>query len=216
MQYTNPELRNMNGGMMKTTDSIIIVSLPQKNTYKMTVKTIQHSVQLVTLAGVITATMSCGNAAEAPATTPAADTTTAAPANTTQSDVHELHWLNGWWQNPSKVGIAFEDWKLNDNGTMTGRSGMVVGKDTIASETLVIEQKDNKIYYIPTVKGQNNDQPIPFEMTSAVADSFVFENKEHDFPNRIVYYKLPNNKLTAVIYGTMNGQPASERFELSR
>ncbi len=182
----------------------------------MTVKTIQHSVQLVTLAGVLTATMSCGNTAEAPATTPAADTTTAAPANTTQSDVHELHWLNGWWQNPSKVGIAFEDWKLNENGTMTGRSGMVVGKDTIASETLVIEQKDNKIYYIPTVKGQNNDQPIPFEMTSAVADSFVFENKEHDFPNRIVYYKLANNKLTAVIYGTLNGQPASERFELSR
>jgi hypothetical protein len=183
----------------------------------MTVKSIQHSVQLVTLASAITATMSCGNTAEAPATTPAADTTTAAPAaTTTQSDVHELHWLNGWWQNPSKVGIAFEDWKLNDNGTMTGRSGMVVGKDTIASETLVIEQKDNKIYYIPTVKGQNNDQPIPFEMTSAVADSFVFENKEHDFPNRIVYYKLPNNKLTAVIYGTMNGQPVSERFELSK
>lgn len=182
----------------------------------MTVRSIQNAAQLVLLAGAITATIGCGNSTEAPATTPTADTTAPTTANTTQSDVHELHWLNGWWQNPSKVGIAFEDWKLNDNGTMTGRSGMVVGKDTIASETLVIEQKENKIYYIPTVKGQNNDQPIPFEMTSAVADSFVFENKEHDFPNRIVYYKLPNNKLTAVIYGTMNGQPASERFELSR
>jgi hypothetical protein len=216
MQYTNPELGNMNGGMMKTTDSIIIVNLPSQNTHKMTIKTILHSAQLVLITGAIAATISCGNTAETPTTSPAAETVTAPAATDTQSDVHELHWLNGWWQNPSKVGIAFEDWKLNDNGTMTGRSGMVVGKDTIASETLVIEQKENKIYYIPTVKGQNNDQPIPFEMTSAVADSFVFENKEHDFPNRIVYYKLPNNKLTAVIYGTMNGQPASERFELSK
>jgi len=179
----------------------------------MRVKTILHLAQLAMITGAITTTLGCGNTAETPATAPP---TVATAEPTANSDVHELHWLNGWWQNPSNVGIAFEDWKLNDNGTMTGRSGMVVGNDTIVSETVAIEQKENKIYYIPTVKGQNNDQPIPFEMTSAVADSFVFENKVHDFPNRIVYYKLANNKLTAIIYGTMGDKPVTERFELSK
>ncbi|HEV8253574.1 MAG TPA: DUF6265 family protein [Vicinamibacteria bacterium] len=41
----------------------------------------------------------------------------------------------------------------------------------------------------------------------------VFENKEHDFPQRILYWLDPERRLHARIEGTHGGQALSEEWE---
>lgn len=155
---------------------------------------------------------SCGNAeTEQPANAAAPEAPAAAPMATTK----DLEWLNGWWQKATPEGTVYERWTINGE-TLSGEGGFIKGKDTMVSETIVLQQQGTDLMYIPTVKGQNNDQPVPFKLTSATADSFVFENPEHDFPSKITYRKVSETTLVARISGKINGQEQAEAFELSK
>lgn len=166
------------------------------------------------LAASIIAMTSCGDKPAEQGDPVSADsvTTEAGPASASLS---ELQWLNGWWQKATPEGIVFEEWHMSGDA-MAGRSGFIKGKDTMISETISLESKGGDIYYIPTVKGQNNDQPVPFRFTGAAADSFIFENPEHDFPSKIVYKKLSATSLVATISGKIQGKEQAESFDLSK
>ncbi|RYZ86535.1 MAG: hypothetical protein EOP04_13675 [Proteobacteria bacterium] len=59
--------------------------------------------------------------------------------------------------------------------------------------------------------------PVAFLLVdSALANSFVFENKKHDFPQQIIYTKLSGEKLAAVISGPIEGKIVTEEFTLYR
>lgn len=135
---------------------------------------------------------------------------------TASNGVESLKWLEGWWQQVTPGGVIFERWYATENGTLQGSGGFIKGKDTMISETILVEERNGKLHYIPTVKGQNNDEPVPFALTSAVGDSFVFENPAHDFPSKITYRKKSNMELVASISGIVNGKPRSESFELNK
>lgn len=161
----------------------------------------------------ILALSSCGN--EQPTNeqpTETATETIAAPITT----LADLNWLAGRWEHNMGEGIAFEEWAIADGGSLTGMGGFIKGTDTMISETIVLEQKDNDILYIPTVKDQNDGQPIPFKLTIAAGDSFVFENPAHDFPTMITYKKVSPTSLVASISGKINGEPHSETFALDK
>jgi hypothetical protein len=127
-----------------------------------------------------------------------------------------LHWLNGKWQQITKEGIIFENWQLEADGSMTGSSGFIKGKDTMTGESILLVQKGNDVLYIPTVKGQNNDEPIPFTLSVSTADSFVFVNPGHDYPNKIVYKKFNGDSMAATISGKPGGKEQSEIFAMKR
>jgi hypothetical protein len=127
-----------------------------------------------------------------------------------------FHWLNGKWQQITKAGIIFENWQLEADGSMTGSSGFIKGKDTMAGESILLVQKGNDVLYIPTVKGQNNDEPIPFTLSVSTADSFVFVNPGHDYPDKIVYKKFSDDSMVATISGKPGGKEQSEIFAMKR
>jgi len=136
--------------------------------------------------------------------------TTKAPAD----PLTNLHWLAGLWQQQQSDGILYEEWRLNNDGSMSGSSGFIKMNDTIVSETISLEIRDGKVMYIPTVKGQNNGDPIPFTLTTATADSFEVENPAHDFPSRITYHKTSSTSLSAQISGMVHGNRKSETFRM--
>jgi hypothetical protein len=155
----------------------------------------------------------CGNSetTEQPAT----NETVAAPVAAPLATVKDMQWLTGWWQHVTPGGIAFEEWTLNGEA-MAGRGGFIKGKDTMVSETVTLEQQGSDLMYIPTVKDQNSGQPVPFKLTVATADSFVFENPQHDFPSKITYRKVSDTVLVARISGTIEGKEQAEAFELAK
>ena len=82
---------------------------------------------------------------------------------------------------------------------------MVNGKDTIPEETVELKLANGKITFSPTVRNQNGGQPVVFTLVSIEGTKFTFENKQHDFPQRIIY-DIHEKTLSVTISGnTKNG-----------
>jgi len=125
-------------------------------------------------------------------------------------------WLIGKWQQTSSERILTETWeKLNDS-TYAGKSFFVIGKDTVSFETIRLEQHGKTLLYIPTVKNQNNEEPISFVQTSSSTNQIIFENSKHDFPQLISYTKKGKTTLVAEISGVVNGKKKSQSFPMQK
>ena len=130
--------------------------------------------------------------------------------------IENVSWLIGEWQNTSSEGILTETWeKLNDS-TYAGKSFFVIGKDTVSSETIRLEQHGETLLYIPIVKNQNNEQPISFALTSSTTQQMIFENPKHDFPQLISYTQTNKTAMVAEISGVINGKKKSQSFPMQK
>lgn len=116
----------------------------------------------------------------------------------------DLSWLAGKWNGTADGMEFFEEWKPMDGSSMEGKGGAISDKDTVFSEKLKIEKRGEDLFYIPTVK--ENGGAVDFKFTGLKNDSIVFENPAHDFPQRIVYFRLPDNMLYACIDGLEAGK----------
>lgn len=125
-------------------------------------------------------------------------------------------WLVGAWENKSPEGHFSELWNKADDGTLIGKSYFIVNKDTLFSESIELAQKDDAVFYSATVKGQNNNQPVAFKLTSNKPGELVFENPKHDYPQKIVYKKVNDDSLVAIISGNQQGKNSLEQFPLKR
>lgn len=121
-------------------------------------------------------------------------------------------WLIGNWENTSPDGVLTENWqKLNDS-TFSAASYLIKGKDTIHFESVVLAQKGETLTYLATVKGQNDNKPVAFTSTNETENKLIFENPQHDYPQKITYTKGANNTLTAEVTGKLQGKVTTERF----
>jgi len=130
--------------------------------------------------------------------------------------IKEFAWLEGTWKNPTKDGLYTEKWTKVNDSVFTAMSAVTKGKDTLFYETVVLDQKGDSLHYIVTTPKQNDAKPVSFTLKSFTANSYIFENKKHDFPQRITYTKVTNDSLMAEISGTQNGKPAVEQFPMKR
>ena len=130
-----------------------------------------------------------------------------------ENPIDQARWLLGEWV--SKTGVH-EQWQRQRETSFSGRSFFMNGKDTMVMETIQLEQRGNDLFYIPTVKNQNGGQPVPFKMTKISAGELVFENPDHDFPQKISYTKVGMDSLHAEISGTINGKERSKLFPMRR
>jgi hypothetical protein len=170
-----------------------------------------HKISAIFLAATVIA--SCGDAANETAKN---EVETVPVATPTYNELAKADWIMGRWQSNFKGGSATEIWEKQNDSTFGGRSFVVAGKDTVSSEQLRLVQEGDLLYYIPTVKGQNNNQPVKFKMIKATGDELIFENPEHDFPQKISYKKVSADSIVAEISGNMNGVQSAEQFPMSR
>ncbi len=128
----------------------------------------------------------------------------------------KAYWLIGTWENKSQNGELTERWEKQNDSVYNGESFFIKGKDTIHSEQIVLSETDGKVKYSPKVKGQNDDKPVDFTMTTVTDKQLVFENQSHDFPQKITYTKITNDSLVAEISGNHQGRPMSEKYPMKR
>ncbi len=108
---------------------------------------------------------------------------------------------------------VMESWQKVNDTLMEGRSYEITGPDTVLSETVQLISNGDGVFYIPTVKDQNNEQPVAFKLSSHEGNKFVFENPKHDFPTSITYDFLEGNKLKATISGVVRNEVRSLDFD---
>ena len=142
------------------------------------------------------------------------------PAETISTNKKQLYekagWLIGEWGNSSRAGVLHESWEHESDSVYMAKSSFVVGTDTVFKESVKLAERNGDLFYIVSVPGQNKEKPVSFKMASALGDSLVFENAQHDFPNRIVYRNFHGDSLTAVISGKENGNLKREVFAMKK
>jgi hypothetical protein len=131
-------------------------------------------------------------------------------------DFKPLYSLQGLWKMETGRGPIYEEWNKKDDQKLTGRSYRINNTDTVVMERIELYISGNEIVYSPTVSNQNNQQPVSFKLISNAGGRFVFENKEHDFPQRIIYNLVSNDAVHARIEGVRNGQERGSDFRYSR
>jgi len=130
--------------------------------------------------------------------------------------IKAFSWLEGTWENNTKDGLYTEKWTKVNDSVFTAISTVTKDRDTLFYETVVLDQKGDSLHYIVTTPKQNDARPVSFTLKTAIVNSYVFENKHHDFPERITYTKVTNDSLMAKISGTQNGKPAEEQFPMKK
>jgi hypothetical protein len=111
----------------------------------------------------------------------------------------KLYKLEGTWKMNTKRGSVCEEWKKMNKNYLQSKGYMIRGTDTVVNERVALTNTREGILYTSTVEDQNNKQPVPFKMTSAENNFFVFENRQHDFPKRIVYHFITADSLHAFV-----------------
>lgn len=130
--------------------------------------------------------------------------------------LNELSWLEGNWGNKLHDGNLVENWTKENDSTFTAKSFYIKGKDTLHFEDIKLTQRKEDVFYIATVKGQNNDEPVEFKLNPNTESGFSFENPTHDYPQTIEYKKLSNNQMSATVSGKMEGKVNSDTYILNK
>jgi hypothetical protein len=123
--------------------------------------------------------------------------------------VHRLAWLTGCWKQARAKGHTEEHWMAPAGGTMLGMSRTVMDGKTVEYEFIRIEPVNGVLAYVAMPSRQAE---AAFPLASLDAGSVVFENRSHDFPQRIAYRRNPDGSMTARIEGTVDGQSRSREF----
>lgn len=143
-------------------------------------------------------------------------TTETTPAPKVFAQLNKAGWLVGEWGNTSEEGVLTETWTAANDSTFDGKTYFITGKDTAFTETIQLMEKNNELHYMPTISDQNEGKQVTFLMTSATENQLVFENKEHDFPQKITYNKITNDSIVAEISGMKEGKETKESYPMKK
>lgn len=123
----------------------------------------------------------------------------AAPAHAAATDAA---WLTGCWEFTRGSRHVVEHWTAPEGGALLGVSRTVADGKLADYEFLIIRERDGKLEYV--AKPSRQAEAV-FVASLVTNEEIVFENPEHDFPQRIRYKKQADGGVTARIEGTMNG-----------
>lgn len=122
------------------------------------------------------------------------------------SSLEPVRFLTGTW---GSDGTIVEYWLPPLRGLMVGINREPSGTGMPFFENLRIEAREDGIYYVASPKGEGT---TAFKLTEASANRAVFENPEHDFPQKIIYVRT-DDRLEAEVGAMKNGEWSS--FKLS-
>ena len=136
--------------------------------------------------------------------------------HTAESKITNALWFLGKWGNSTVDGSFTETWQKINDSTFTANSFMIIDKDTVFSETVSLEDRLDTLRYIVTVPNQNQEKPVAFILTKATENELLFENPEHDFPQKISYKLIGNDSLVAEVSAIVKGKEKKEIFRMKK
>lgn len=127
-----------------------------------------------------------------------------AAAQAPKLTINDLSWLAGCWEGNVRGRHIDEQWMKPAAGLMLGMARTIApGKATEFEFTQIREDKTGSIYYVAKPSGQAE---ASFKLIKLENKEVVFENPEHDFPQRVIYRLQPDGSLFARVEATVNGQ----------
>ena len=117
--------------------------------------------------------------------------------------------------------LALDAWRDDDRravdgaarGAMLGMGRTVRGSTLAEYELVLIKEQEGRLAYEAHPSGQPT---ATFMATTASDSSVVFENAQHDFPQRVGYRRNGADALDAWIEGQANGKSRRVDFSYQR
>ena len=136
------------------------------------------------------------------------------PAAALPATIDDLAWLSGCWASANQEPGSTEQWMPPAGGTMIGANRSVRDGKTVAFEFMrIVEHEDGGLEFIASPSGQNT---ASFAMSSLADHEVVFENPDHDFPQRVIYRLVSNEDLVGRIEGTIDGVERAVDFPMKK
>ena len=122
--------------------------------------------------------------------------------------VAQLGWLAGAWSGDDRGTLNEEVWLAPSGGLMLAMHRDTAGGKATGFEFLRIEEDAQGLVYRAMPEGRPSTD---FRRIAQGPGCIVFENPEHAFPRRILYWR-EGPRLHARIEGTRQGKPASREW----
>ena len=118
------------------------------------------------------------------------------------AQIQRVAWLAGCWSISGGERTVDEQWMAPRVASMQGMSRTVRGDKLLAYEFVMLRERGELLDYEVSPSGQAR---TVFTSTTVTDSSVVFENLQHDFPQRVAYQRN-GDRLLAWIEGPRNGQ----------
>ncbi|MDQ3111661.1 MAG: DUF6265 family protein [Bacteroidota bacterium] len=128
------------------------------------------------------------------------------------SATEDINWMIGSWQGTDLNTVIFnETWRREGKAFVGFGCSLSPAGDTLFKENLKIDVVEGVPYYIVTIPPKK--EPVLFKLIQGDEHNAIFENREHDFPQRISYMLQENKTLKVRLEGIEKGEPKIETLE---
>jgi hypothetical protein len=131
-----------------------------------------------------------------------------------ESGIEKLGWISGCWVSDNGKQRIEEQWMRPAGGSMIGMGRTVVDDKTHSTEFMQIREREGRIAYIVAL--EMGAKPVVFRLVKSSDGEAVFENPQHDFPQRIIYRRESPDALFARIEGDEKGVTKGIDFHYKR
>ena len=125
-------------------------------------------------------------------------------------EMAKLAWISGCWKTEGNTQTE-EQWTKLEGQSMLGMGRTISNGKTVFHEFLQIRERADGIYYIAQ---PNDGTAVSFKLVKVNPNQAIFENPQHDFPQRIIYQRVIDGSLVAVIEGEEKGKPKRVEFAM--
>ena len=121
-------------------------------------------------------------------------------AHATSPPVKDLYFMTGCWSYDGRDAGSMEQWMWPVGGELIGMSRIVSDGEVVAFEYMRIAHNEfGQLEFIASPSGQGTTH---FSLAALGQNEVVFENKGHDFPQRVIYRLIDATHLLGRIEGT--------------
>lgn len=121
--------------------------------------------------------------------------------------VDALAWMAGHWQSESGGTIAEEIWSAPSGGMLLGMHRDVKGERASFEFMRIASDGEGLVYYAQP----GGRPPVAFRLTETAEQRAVFTNPQHDFPQKITYWREAD-QLCARVEGPTNGKDVNQQW----
>ena len=121
-------------------------------------------------------------------------------------------WISGYWLSCENGEQTAENWFGAGTGTLLGTNLTRHRHGEYEFEMLSVRASAAGFSYFGQPSG---NPPVEFALKETHGQRVVFENLQHDFPQRIIYWRV-GNVLHARVEGQMHGQVEGQEWAMRR
>jgi hypothetical protein len=137
----------------------------------------------------------------------------AAPVPSASGGIASAAWLQGCWESVKGEHVVEEQWSAPRGTSMLGMGRTLAGDRLVDYELVILREEGSALAYEAHPSGQPS---AVFRSPSISGARIVFENPEHDFPQRVGYEHTAGDELLAWIEGVEKGRSRRVDFHYQR